>query len=113
MDENVASALCYAGFWVTGLIFFLIDKRPTVRFHAAQSMVVFGPLHILYIILTYVFFSSVTLGSYGFFSLGSLVLNILRLLGIVLWIILMIKAYQNEKFKVPVAAEIAESIAGK
>lgn len=113
MDENVASALCYAGGWVTGLIFFLIDKRPTVRFHAAQSMVVFGALHVLYIILGYVFFSSVTLGSYGFFSLGSLVMNILRLLGIVLWIVLMIKAYQNEKFKVPVAAEIAEGIARK
>jgi uncharacterized membrane protein len=107
----VAGALSYAGLWVTGLIFFLIDKRPSVRFHAAQSMVVFGALQILYIILTRVFFTS--FGTYGLFSLGSLVLDVLELLGVVLWILLMVKAYQSEKFKVPVAADIAEAIAGK
>lgn len=42
LDENVAGLLCYVLGWVTGLIFFLIDKRPYVRFHAAQSIVVFG-----------------------------------------------------------------------
>ena len=113
IEENVAATLSYAGLWVTGLIFFLIDKRPTVRFHAAQSMVVFGGLQILYIILVEVFFTSVQLGGYGFFSIGSLLLNVVRLLGLVLWIVLMIKAYQNEKFKVPVAGDIAQSIAGK
>jgi len=35
------------------------------------------------------------------------------LVALVLWIVLMIKAYQGEKFRVPVAADIAESIAGK
>ena len=113
MEENVAGALSYAGIWVTGLIFFLIDKRPSVRFHAAQSMVVFGGLHILYIILGYAFFGGSRLGGYGFFSLGSLLFNALWLVGFVLWIVLMIKTYQNEKFKVPVAAGIAESLARK
>ena len=47
LDENVAGLLCYVLGWVTGIIFFLIDKRPYVRFHAAQSIVVFGGLHIL------------------------------------------------------------------
>ncbi len=42
LAENVAASLCYVVGWVTGLIFFLIDKRPNVRFHAAQSIVVFG-----------------------------------------------------------------------
>ena len=36
--------LCYVLGWVTGLIFFFIDKRPFVRFQAAQSIVVFGGL---------------------------------------------------------------------
>ena len=113
MAENVASALSYAGLWVTGLIFFLIDKRPSVRFHAVQSMVVFGGLHILRIIVVQVFFSSVQLGSYGFFSLGSLLLNATWLVGFVLWIILMIKAYQNEKIRIPIAANIADGFARK
>ena len=42
MSENVAGLLCYVLGWVTGIIFFLIDKRPFVRFHAAQSIVVFA-----------------------------------------------------------------------
>src|SRR5579871_6403607 len=51
LQENVAALLCYVLGWITGLIFLLIDKRPTVRFHAAQSIVVFGALQIAYIIL--------------------------------------------------------------
>ena len=42
MSENVAGLLCYVLGWLTGIIFFLIDKRPYVRFHAAQSIVMFG-----------------------------------------------------------------------
>jgi hypothetical protein len=48
LQENVAGLLCYALGWITGLIFFLIDKRPFVRFHAKQSIVVFGALNILH-----------------------------------------------------------------
>ncbi len=44
MSENVAAFLCYLVGWVTGIIFFLIDKRPFMRFHAAQSKIVFGGL---------------------------------------------------------------------
>ena len=40
MDENVAGLLSYFFGWITGIIFFLIDKRPFVKFHAAQSIVV-------------------------------------------------------------------------
>src|SRR4029450_1740528 len=38
MSENVASGLSYVLTWLTGLIFFLVDKRPEVRFHAMQSI---------------------------------------------------------------------------
>jgi hypothetical protein len=39
LQENVAGLLCYILGWVTGIIFLLIDKRPFVRFHAAQSII--------------------------------------------------------------------------
>src|SRR5271170_1046382 len=51
MAENVAGLLCYLLGWVTGLIFYFIDKRPFVRFHAAQSIVVFGGLTVIRIVL--------------------------------------------------------------
>ena len=38
MEENIAGFLCYLVGWITGLIFLLIDKRPFVRFHGAQSI---------------------------------------------------------------------------
>ena len=113
MDENVAGLLSYALGWVTGLIFFLIDKRPFVRFHAAQSMVVFGTLQVLSIILTRFFVASVFMGGGVGWTMGTALMSLLELLGFVLWIVLMIKAYQKQKFKIPVAGDIAESIAGK
>jgi uncharacterized membrane protein len=114
MAENVAGLLCYVLGWVTGLIFFLIDKRPYVRFHAAQSIVVFGGLHILNIVVAIVFGAGfMMMGKSGAFGLGAALYGLISLVAFVLWIVLMIKAYQGEKFRVPVAAGIAESIAGK
>src|SRR5262245_54522887 len=71
MEENLAGTLCYAGWWITGLIFFLIDKRPKVRFHAAQSMVVFGGLSVFYWIAARIFFSAFGFAGYGLFSIVS------------------------------------------
>lgn len=113
MAENVAGALCYVLGWITGLIFYFIDKRPFVRFHAAQSIVVFGGLHILTIILGIVFGISMFTGGMAGFSIGWGLLRLVDLLTFILWIVLMIKAYQGQKFRVPVAAEVAESIFGK
>src|SRR5215470_5422457 len=47
LAENVAGLLCYVLGWLTGIIFLLIDKRPFVKFHAAQSIVVFGGLMVV------------------------------------------------------------------
>lgn len=113
ISENVAGALCYALGWLTGLIFFFIDKRPFVRFHAAQSIVVFGTLHILSIVLGMAFGISILAGGLTGFSIGWAIYRLLELITLVLWIMLMIKAYQGEKFRVPVAADVADSIFGK
>jgi uncharacterized membrane protein len=114
MDENVAGLLCYVLGWVTGIIFFLIDKRPYVRFHAAQSIVVFGGLHILNIVVGIIFGAGfMMMGGFGTFGMGMALYSLINLVAFVLWILLMVKAYQGEKFQVPVAAGIAQSFAGK
>jgi uncharacterized membrane protein len=109
LAENVAGLLCYVLGWLTGIIFILIDKRPFVRFHAAQSIVVFGALTVIRIGL------GIIMGIGGFvgFGLWALISMVLGLLGVILWILLMIKAYQHELFRVPIAAPIADGIAGK
>jgi uncharacterized membrane protein len=112
MSENVAGLLCYVLGWVTGLIFFLIDKRPFVRFHAAQSIVVFGGLHILQIALGMLGAGMFFMHGFGLFGMGWALSGLLGLVGLILWILLMVKAYQHEKFEVPIAAGIAKGFAG-
>jgi uncharacterized membrane protein len=109
LQENVAGLLCYALGWLTGIIFLLIDKRPWVKFHAAQSIVVFGGLMIIRIALLFMGGMTGLIGA-GFLGLIGLAIG---LIGLVLWILLMVKAYQHETFRVPVAAGIADGIAGK
>src|SRR5713101_677135 len=92
LSENVAGFLCYLVGWITGLIFFLIDKRPFVRFHAAQLMVVFGGLHILRIVLAMLFGISLFGGGLGWtgFTFGWLLFSLIGLVALILWIVLMV-----------------------
>ena|SRR5579862_341164 len=113
MAENVAGLLCYVLGWLTGIIFFLIDKRPYVRFHAAQSIVVFGGLHVINIAIGIIFGAGFMIGGFGAFGLGAALYGLISLVALVLWILLMVKAYQGEKYEVPIAAGIAKSFAGK
>lgn len=113
LAENVSGFLCYLLGWVTGLIFFLVDKRPFVRFHAAQSIVLFGALHIVSLVLGWVFGVGFLLGGWTGFSIGFLLARLINLVALVLWIVLMVKAYQGERFEVPIAAGIAQDFAGK
>jgi len=109
LQENVAGLLCYVLGWLTGVIFLLIDKRPWVKFQAAQSIVVFGGLTVIRVGL--IFMNGFLGGLIGFAILSGLSL-LIGLLGFVLWILLMVKAYKHETFRVPIAADIADGIAG-
>lgn len=96
LDENIAGLLCYAFGWISGLIFFLIEKDSRfVRFHAVQSMVVFGAVSVIWWIV----------GKVPFLWLISPILGIAIL---VLYILLIYKAYKGEMFKLPVSGDIAE-----
>jgi uncharacterized membrane protein len=116
LSENLAALLSYVFGWITGLIFLLLDKRPYVRFHAAQSIVVFLGLHILRAVLAAIFGMGWLLsgfGNWGVFTIGALLLNFLSLLSLVLWIVLMVKAFQGIRFRLPLAGDIAERLIGQ
>lgn len=97
LQPNIAGLLCYLLWWITGLVFFILEKENKfVRFHAMQSIIVFGAITIIQIIL-------------GFIPVVGLILSyIVWLLSVVLWIVLMLKAYQGQMYKLPVAGDIAE-----
>lgn len=90
IDEKWERVLCYVGWWVTGLIFLLIEQRnTTVRRHAMQSLVVFGGISILTAILSLLSHIWV-IGL--LFGAGAALLGFV---GFVLWILLMVAAYMS------------------
>ncbi len=116
LSENVAGLLCYVLGWITGLIFLLIDKRPFVRFHAAQSLIAFGALQIISIILTMGFVGgSVFSGAFSWSAFGFWITmrHLVVLIAFIAWIVGMIKAYQHERFRFPIVADFADQIVGK
>jgi len=120
LSENAAACLSYVLGWLTGIIFFLIDKRPYVRFHAAQSIVTFGGLHILRIVLAMTFGVGWAFGGFGVgygrwggFGIGIALIALIGLVTLILWIACMVKAMQGERFMVPISGDIARNLAGQ
>lgn len=98
---NITGVLCYLGIWVTGIIFFILEqKNKWVRFHAAQSIVVFGGLGIIMAMLHWIPF------------IGWFFTAVIWIIGIILWILLMSKAYNGELYKLTLAGDIAEMLVG-
>jgi len=109
IEANVAGVLSYVLGWITGLIFFLIEKdNKFVRFHALQSIIVFGALTGAMIIIQMLGYMLIVMRLGVLFPLLGLLSILLWLASLILWVILMVKAYQGENFKLPVAGDIAE-----
>jgi uncharacterized membrane protein len=99
LPQNVASTLCYVLFWISGIIFLVLEKKDKiVNFHAIQSIVLFGGLAILSACLSWIPYAG------GFFGAA------IGIFAFVFWIVLMVKSYHGELYKVPVFGDIAESI---
>jgi uncharacterized membrane protein len=111
MSQNVAAGLSYVLFWITGLIFFLMEKQNRfVRFHAMQSIIFFGGVTILNILINIV----VAALHYSAFATAlGCVGSIIGLAAFVVWIVLMINAFQGKYFKLPVVGDYAERYANQ
>jgi uncharacterized membrane protein len=105
LEENIASMVCYIGTWITGIIFIAMEKEnKTVKFHAWQSLLTFIGVFVVYFVI---FFLTWFVPFMWWLSM------LFGLLVFILWIILLIKAYQGEKFKLPIIGDIAEKQAQK
>ncbi|MEM1535459.1 MAG: DUF4870 domain-containing protein [Candidatus Pacearchaeota archaeon] len=109
LDENIEGLLSYLLGWITGIVFLVFEKHNKfVKFHSAQSIVVFGFFTLLAILAEIL----KIIPFIGFF-IYSMAISIIILVGIVVWIISMIKAYQHELFEWPIAGKIAFKLASK
>ena len=114
LPPNKAGFLCYVGFWVTGIIFLIIErKNKLVRFHAMQSLVVFGILHIIWGVAsniagaTWSYWGSFYPGYWGYWIAGPVAIAAFVIFVIffviwwVLWAILMYRTYHGRLYKIP------------
>jgi uncharacterized membrane protein len=106
LDENLAALLSYLFTWVSGLIFFLIEKDSRlVRFHAMQSILLSAAAIVVGIVLWIAWIVvAIVMG---------LVLFVFYIAILIGFILCMVKAYQKQYFKLPVIGNFAEKFSTK
>ncbi len=99
LPPNTAGLLCYIAGWITGIIFFVLEQRNRfVRFHAAQSIVVFGIITVAGTVL-----GLIPVVGVGFsWTIG--------IIGFIVWVIMIVKASSGEWYKLPWAGDVAEKM---
>jgi uncharacterized membrane protein len=102
LEENIAGMLAYFTI-IPAIIFLLIEpynRNRFVRFHAFQCLFTVAALIVLQIVLSFV--------SYVLPLMMFPIWGLLGLAEFALWLLLVIKAYQHEMFKLPVVGDLAE-----
>lgn len=108
LEENIAAALSYVLGWLSGLIFYLSEDENTfVRFHAMQSIIVSGSITVLVILISILFGRIPLIG-----FLAGIFTSLIQFGGFILMVFLLVKAFQGEKYKVPLAGKKAENYSG-
>jgi len=96
LQDNVAGLLCYLFWWVSGIVFLILEpKNKFIKFHAVQSIIVFGAIFVLCMIFIWV----------------PVLSWLIWVLALIPWVLLMYQAYQGKKYMVPIAGVYAEKIA--
>lgn len=97
LDQNIAGLLCYLCWFITGIIFLLIEKENRfIRFHAMQSIAVSVVLFVASIVLSFIPI------------IGWLIGLLLMPISLILWIFMMYKAYNGEHYKLPIVGDFSE-----
>jgi uncharacterized membrane protein len=109
ISDNAAGALAYMTF-VPAIVFLVMppyNKSPYVRFHAWQSILLTVAAVALYIVLA-------ILGRVPFFGLLIIPVMLIADLGLfILWLVVVLKAINGHKFRIPIIGAFAESQANK
>jgi uncharacterized membrane protein len=121
LDENIAALLAYVFGWISGLIFFLIEKdSKLVRFHGMQAILFNVCVLVLCIAMWIVTFVLVLIASQLADIMGTVVGLVATLIWLVLsvgiliaWVLCLVRAYQGQYFKLPVIGNMAEKIVNK
>jgi uncharacterized membrane protein len=113
LEDNIAALLGYL-FWPLAIVWLLIDpykSRPFVRFNAFQALALVVAIFVGMIAVTILGIVLAFIPYVG--AILSFVLWIAVWGGAVItWIVCLVKAYQNQKWQIPVLGGIAQKMAG-
>lgn len=103
-EPNVIAAFSYLFPFITGIIFFVLEKKNKfVKFHAFQAILFWLAFMIAWSLSQ----------SLMIIYIGHVLEPMVRIAGIVLWLFLMWKAYQNVEYELPYLGKIAKEQANK
>jgi uncharacterized membrane protein len=108
LADNVAGALAYVTI-IPAIIFLVLEpfnRSRFVRFHAFQSLFFALAWVVLSLAMNVVAHAPI----FGWLTL--LLWPIIGLAGFIIWLVLVLKAYQGQMFKLPVIGDLAEKQAG-
>ena len=115
MNPRIAALLSNALIWIGGLFFFFAERKNRfVRFNAAQSVLFFGSVSIVFEVISLLgFLAAIPLVGWAFgIILGAL--HLVLLLGAALvWAFLCFQAYRGAKTKLPFFGDYAERLVAR
>ncbi len=110
MNENVAGLLCYILGFITGIIFLVLapyNQNKFVRFHAFQSIFL-SVAWVGVVIVEQIINAALLSISVALFGLFAVLWMLIALGFLALWIVMMVKAYSGQRFKLPIIGNLAE-----
>ena len=106
MNVNLACALCYLLGCISGILFFVLETRSKkIRFHALQSILIFTLLAFLSVL-------SAFLAIVTDFVPFRLAISAIWILQFVVWLFMILKAYEGKTVKIPGLGDFAQEQVG-
>ncbi len=102
LSPNVASALCYVPFvgWIAAIVLLIVEKNSTVKWHAVQALILMGSLWVVGFVL-------------GVTIVLALLVPLVWVAGLILQLVMAVKAYQGQAVKLPLIGDWTDKIIKK
>jgi uncharacterized membrane protein len=112
LDPKLGGLLAYLFTWLSGLVIYLTQRDRELRFHGAQAIL----LGIAWVVAVFAWTMVSAVLGIASDTLGTLFGFVGWLLGlafVAVWVLMMVKAYNQEHYKLPVIGDMAETWASK
>jgi len=113
VDARLSAVLCYTAWWLSGLIFLIVEQQnESVRFHAAQSLVLFGGLSVVIALLSATSVAMLMVSADAFQAMRA-VTYLVWLGAVALWLVLLYRTFNGHTWRVPLAGHLAARLAAR